>query len=41
MTLGSYTGTGANRSITGQVIGLDGGQHLAWRSNTTVKPDAE
>jgi NAD(P)-dependent dehydrogenase (short-subunit alcohol dehydrogenase family) len=23
-----------NRSITGQVIGLDGGQHIAWRNDT-------
>jgi hypothetical protein len=27
-----------NRSITGQVIGLDGGQHLVWRRRHLAGP---
>ena len=28
-----------NRSITGQMIGLDGGQHLAWQTPDVSGPD--
>ena len=29
-----------NRSITGQMIGLDGGQHLAWETPDVAEPDS-